>query len=286
MEREVIWGKKVNNNFTVTDQPENKIIETLDEVREALHYDAEFSKFDTELYPHTLPDNLPYAYEDGQKTSVWEDGFITTSCILADKSNPDSFTLPETIKVKAENDDIWIGLKNVKMDPGANGSNCRGIVCYPGGGIVKFMFDGDNNYMNECSIASSLFYDEANNKFNKDGNAVTVRYDDTWGIEFYGTEDSALSCINPCSFTGTFKAPTLTLGTKKSGGIKVNYVDEYGETHPNEFPVVLGSALVEKLTEAQNEFNVLNSGGGGNQGSGGLLRGQRNWYQLTYYMGV
>ena len=128
MEREVIWGKKVNNNFTVTDQPENKIIETLDEVREALHYDAEFSKFDTELYPHTLPDNLPYAYEDGQKTSVWEDGFITTSCILADKSNPDSFTLPETIKVKAENDDIWIGFMYLIQESRLIGTAVKAVV--------------------------------------------------------------------------------------------------------------------------------------------------------------
>lgn len=273
MEREVIWGKKENGIFTVTDQPEKKLIKNLDEVREDLHYDAEHGKFDTETYPHELPANLPYAFNNGQKTAVWEDGYITTSCILADETNPNSYTIDETIKIKPVNTDIWIGLNNVTFN------QHKEIVCYPGGGTVKFMIDGEL-YMENCSIRSS--------ELTKN---MTVRYDDVWGIEYYGTEDSEIRMVNNCTLVGTMKAPTTLLSGKVAGYIPVKYLDEYGTIWPKPGdeelkPVIIGSALVEKVTEAQNDFSVINSGGGGNQNNNQTIRGQRNWYELTYYMGV
>ena len=282
MEREVIWGKKENGNFTVTDQPEMKLIKNLDEVREDLHYDAEHGRFETETYPHELPENLPYAFSNGQKTSVWEDGYITTSCILADESNPDSYVVDETIKIKPVNEDIWIGLKNVTMNannPVNNKPAFKEIVCYPGGGTVKFMIDGTLTMKNSLIRASNFT------------EGCTVRFDDTWGMEFYATEDADLDMDNNCTFTGTFKAPTLTIHNKCGGKWAVKYIDEYGTIWPKPgdgelMPVIIGSALVEKVTEAQNDFSVINSGGGGNQNNNNVIRGQRHWYQVSYYMGV
>lgn len=276
MERENIYGEIGANGFAAG-KSDTRIVKTLDEVRQALHADNK-GQFDTTVYPNTIPDNLPYAYNNGAKTSVWEDGYITQSCILGDANKPGSYTVDETINIKPANSDIWVVLQGVTVDANQSINNkpsYKEIVCHrSAGGNVKFMVDGKNTLKNTMIRPNDF----------KAG--MTVNYNDTWNIEYYGTAGSEFLMDNNVTVVGTFKAPTLNIANKCSGLVSVSYKDEYGKVWPNQKPVLVGSALVYSVTEAQNDFSVLNSGGGGNAGNQSVFKANDAYWQLTYYMGV
>lgn len=270
MERKNIYGVKEDGEFKKGDS-KTRIVKTLDEVRESLHADNK-GKFDTTVYPNQIPDGLPYAYSGGKKTSVWEDGFITQSCILGDDTKKGSFTITEDINIKPANSDIWVVLQNITFSDDKGGDE---IICHrSAGGNVKFMLDGVNS-VNNAMIRT--------NDFKSD---MTVNYNDTWNIEYFATAGAELNCTNNCTFVGTFKAPTLSMKLSNAGRVKVKYKDEYGVIHSNQLPVIVGSALVDHVEEATNNFSVLNSGNGGNAGNQSVFKANDAYWQLTYYMGV
>ena len=88
-------------------------------------------------------------------------------------------------------------------------------------------------------------------------------------------------------FTGTFKAPTLTIEQGNAGPYSVNYYDEYGNTQKIN-PVVVGSALVNhvKMRPDSNQFSVINTGNGGSGAGTTSFKGTFGWYDVSYFMGV
>lgn len=279
MTRENIWGEKDASGAFTPANSDTKIIKTLAEVRKDLNFDDD-GEYDPNIYYTDVPDtylptpgdntSLPNAFDGGAlNKAVSSGGFIDKSCIIG---NADDYTttydLPETINIKASSE-IWVVLKNVRLY-----SN-KEIIVHPNGGKVNFLIDGAVKLDNNCAIRNANFV-----------NGCTVRYDDDWGMEFFATEGASLDLVDPCCLTGTFKAPTLTISNKVAGPYTVTYVDEYGKSWPNQKPVIVGSALVSKVTDAQNSFSVLNSGGGGVGGGGMSVKTTFGWYDIKYFMGV
>lgn len=274
MTREKVWGKYNEAGEFEAALSDTKIVKTLAEVRKDLNFNDD-GEYDESVYFTEVPDKyvptggLPNAFDGGSlNKAVSSGGYIDKSCIICDPDDPSNeFSVPETINVKASSE-IWIVLKNVKLYG-------KEIVVHPNGGKVNFLIDGKVKLDNNAAIRNSNFV-----------NGCTVRYDDDWGMEFFATEGASLDMVDPCCLTGTFKAPTLTISNKVAGPYTVTYIDEYGKSWPNQKPVLVGSALVSKVTDAQNSFSVLNSGGSGVGGAGTSIKTTFGWYDIKYFMGV
>ena len=237
---------------------------------------------------------LPYAFDDnGNKNpSVWdEEGYIVKSCVIGKTGNDDRFAVPGSIKIKANNE-IWIVLKNVDFSEGDGidytGDNLGGdrIICNTDKGTVKFLIDGEL-YVQKGAIIKEGFK-----------NNCEVSPSSRWGIEYYGTratqdpddEDNILpaasiSCINNVTFCGTFMCPTTTISANVAGLYNVWYTDEYGVRRNLAKPII-GSALFEKVTNAANEFGVLNSGGGGVDTNVETVNTVCGTFEISYFMGI
>ena len=274
MTREKVWGEKDASGTFTPANSDTKIVKTLAEVRKDLNFNDD-GDYDPSVYFTEVPDKyvpsggLPNAFDGGSlNKAVSSGGYIDKSCIICDPDDPTAeFSVPETINVKASSE-IWIVLKNVKLYG-------KEIVVHPNGGKVNFLIDGKVKLDNNAAIRNSNFV-----------NGCTVRFDDDWGMEFFATEGASLDMVDPCCLTGTFKAPTLTISNKVAGPYTVTYIDEYGKSWPNQKPVLVGSALVSKVTDAQNSFSVLNSGGSGVGGGGTSIKTTFGWYDIKYFMGV
>lgn len=278
MTREAIYGKTTAAGFEAAPS-ETKIVKTLQEVRKDLKFDED-GNFDGSYY-NDLPeeygtiDELPYAYSVDQwnnaslNSDVLTAGNISTSCIIGRPDSEDNAKLyvPNDITIKAK-DEIWIVIQNMNLE--------KHIYIDEASAKVNFLFVGDNNSMNNGEILSTAFKDN-----------MTVRYDMDWGIEFYATEGARLELGNQCLFTGTFKAPTLTIRPGNAGKHTINYYDEYGNTQKIN-PVVVGSALVDhvEIIGSSNEFSVVNTGNGGSGAGTTSFKGTFGWYDVSYFMGV
>ena len=276
MTREAIWGKKTAAGFEAAPS-ETKIVKTLQEVRKDLKFDED-GNFDGAYY-NDLPeeygtiDDLPYAYNVDQwgnasvNSDVLTAGNISTSCIIGNPSGT-QFNVPDNITIKAK-DEIWVVLSNINLQS-------KEIKVDAASAKVNFLFDGDKNTIDNGHILSTDFSE-----------GMTVRYDMDWGIEFYATEGAYLKLNNNNIFTGTFKAPTLTIEQGNAGPYSVNYYDEYGNTQKIN-PVVVGSALVNhvKMRPDSNQFSVINTGNGGSGAGTTSFKGTFGWYDVSYFMGV
>ena len=283
MTREKIWGSKNAAGVFEAAPSETKIIKTLKEVRESLNYDDD-GEYDPDIYYTEVPEkylpvsgdqsSLPYAYVNGAHNTsdpqLWSSGAVTKSCILGNSEDPSSaFSLPETFTIHPYSE-MWVVLQRVDMDfkeivvDRSNGAN----------GKVNFLVVGTNK-LNGSSIRSSECV-----------NGTKVKYDKEWGMEFFAAPGATLDMTNPCTITGTFKAPELTISNKVAGKYKIDYEDEYGNITTNIEPVIVGSALVSSVTDAQNKFSVLNSGNGGKAPTGTSFDTALGRFELMYYMGV
>lgn len=282
MQREYIWGEKDESGVFTVKHPETKIIKTLHEVREALNYDDE-GNYKTDIYHTSVPDDflpvsgdqdsLPYAYINGARNGsdqLWSGGAITKSCIISNKENPtQQLTITEDIHIKPLSE-MWVVIKNI------NSNNHKIIVDRDAtaNGKVNFLIVGKNNRLENTSIITSEVY-----------NNMPVKYDKEWGIEYYAAPNAELQLYNNCTLVGTFKAPELIIGCDNQGAYTIQYEDEYGHTDPKT-PVVLGSALVQKVTRAVNNFSVINSGNGGVGSGGSNIDTALGRFEIKYLMGV
>ena len=282
MQREYIWGEKDESGVFTVKHPETKIIKTLHEVREALNYDDE-GNYKTDIYHTSVPDeflpvsgdqdSLPYAYINGARNGsdqLWSGGAITKSCIISNKENESQqLTITEDIHIKPLSE-MWVVIKNI------NSNNHKIIVDRDAtaDGKVNFLIVGKNNRLENTSIITNEVH-----------NNMVVKYDKEWGIEYYAAPNAELQMYNNCTLVGTFKAPELVIGCDNQGAYSIQYEDEYGNKE-NKNPVVLGSALVQKVTRAVNNFSVINSGNGGVGNGGSNIETALGRFEIKYLMGV
>lgn len=297
MTRKAIYGDVKPSGEFEQAKAETKIIKNIYEMRKDLNFDED-GNYKPEVYHTKVPkefclnakdesdnteDKLPYAFNnDGSKnlgSGVWnKDGdTIVRSCIIGYDSSLDSdladklFLINDQIKITS-NDVVWVVLRNVNFD--ALGGHHGDILCDTEKGKVCFLIDGTLKCTQMGVIRNKDYY-----------NGCTVKVDQTWGIEYYGKENSEIIMIDPSTLVGTFLCPLTTFESNVAGLWEVNYEDAYGDTRKVKSPIV-GSAMFKKVNKGKNEFAILNSGASSGKKKTPVVNTVFGVYQIDYFMGV
>ncbi len=296
MTREAIYGEYDDAGKFIT-HPETKIVKNLLEMRKDLNLNED-GTYKPEVYHTCVPkeyclnakddadtkvDQLPYAFNnDGSKnlgSGVWnKDGdTIIRSCIIGYNTDIDSslenklFLINNQIKITS-NDTVWVVLRNINLD--ADGDHHGDILCDTSKGKVCFLIDGKLHCTKQGVIRNTDYYD-----------GCTVKVDQSWGIEYYGKEDSSIEMIDPSTLVGTFLCPLTTFESNVAGLWEVNYEDAYGGTRKVKSPIV-GSAMFKKVLKGTNDFAILNSGASSGKKKAPVVNTVFGTYQIDYFMGV
>lgn len=281
----------------------NKIVRTLEEVREDLGYTPE-DGFDESTYPTELPDHVT--------TYLWEGGDITGSDSYVIKSSIDNASTggTKTLKIKPTGE-IWIVLdcapgdiyykststSPVKKEITASGTTmyCSGVNLNNGGsgginiivddsaGSVNFLVKGDMKLGLNTIITTQKLYD----RLIKPGSTGPreINESDVLGITFYGAVDSSITYYNGCTICGAAKAPTLLLnGVTTSGNDNfknLQYKGSGGTFTVSNGAHWVGNALVEGVGTAFNNFTLLYTKTGG--GGGSSIKTEAGTYVFYYF---
>ena len=236
--------------------------------------DDNISTEDKNLYKTEDADS-PY------KIKPWNGGKIVQSCIIG---NPDrtSFEIEKKTdcNIVGSGEGIWIVLRNIHTE--ADGDN--DFFCDTSKGKVCFLIDGSITFNN--SVIVPTVTGGGVNEY-KEGCLVTP--DSTWNIEYYGKPGSSINLGNGGGSTlvGTFMCPETSFSGKVAGKWGCNYRGAYTAEGSEEYkksPIV-GSALFKNITEAQNDFAVLNSGGGGASKDTKKAVTALGTSEISYFMG-
>ena len=289
MEGESIYGTYGQAGKLTPAEAKTRIIKNLDEVRKEMDYDYVAKGFSENVYLTKVPsghDCSKNAYVNTnpvqRNTDVWSsNGYIKEECTI-------SGSVPETITINPEGKELWIVLKDVKLDSGkeivVDLTNTNGLQ----EGKVCFLVDGTLSVNNSDIVNKEL----------KDG--VAFDYKKDWGMEYFGKKNSHITCTNYAQFTGSFKCPFTTYSAKNYGIYEADYTDEYGVNWKtdtevtsiditNNKPPIVGNALFSDIEECQNGFGLYytesgQSGkGGGGQGAG--FNTALGYYELGYFAG-
>ncbi len=274
MTREKIYGSGEKNASNRT-----KLITTLTDVRNGLNMDVKSGYFDDKIYTRINPyDALIAAETDPDQKAILQQKKIdhTLSGTLSG----------EKVITRPKDGAEWYIIDKYTINNGGalliadnteDGAKTSENAKYTGG-IIRFYIKDTLRVDTRSRIALQNM-------------PTTISYKDNFGIEYYSggyvydTESNPLNMtdINPTPgsnieiidgsmIVGSVKAPYLKMRTTNSEG-KSNwsftYESEKG-TIANFSPTLIGNALVEKLTEAQNGFNLLfTKSGSGSSGSDG-----------------
>jgi len=313
MTREAIYGKEDpdSHEFIPADS-KTKLVKNIVEVRKELNMDKN-GDYDENVYHNHVPkkfctnasddtfiddpndplyntaenkanrNKLPYAYNDdgtpNTSSGVWSGGEIIRSCIIGNPpgSTKTTFTPNGSVKIKGSGEGIWIVLKNVKTETKDN----IDFLCDTSAGKVCFLVDGRLD-ISKTDIRPTVTGGGV--QAYTSGCKVTPK--SNWGIEYYGAEGSSIDMTqNECTLVGTFMCPNTTFSNKVEGKTPCTYVDEYGNERTNVKSPIVGSALFNKITEAQNCFGVLNSGGAGATNNTKNINTALGTYEISYFTG-
>lgn len=312
MTREAIYGEEDpdTHEFKPADS-KTRLVKNVVEVRQELNMDKNGNYDENVYYNHVpkkfctnasdstfiddpndplynTPENkakrnkLPYAYNsDGTpntSSGVWSDGKIIRSCIIGDpEDDTKAFTPNGNVNIQGSGEGIWIILRNVHTESKHN----LDFLCDTSAGKVCFLIDGTLD-ISKTDIRPTVTGGGV--QAYTSGCKVTPK--SCWGIEYYGTEGSAIDMYqNECTLVGTFMCPNTTFSNKVQCKTPCKYVDEYGVERTNTQAPIVGSALFNKITDAQNSFGVLNSGGAGATNNTKNVYTALGTYEISYFTG-
>lgn len=311
--REKIYGVGETNASNKT-----KLITTLTDVRKGLNMDIKTGYFDEKIYTRMNPyDALIAAETDPDQKEMLQQkkadhtltGTLSSKKVITRPKDGAEWYILKDYTISGDNARLLIA------DNAETGAATRTNGKYTGG-IIRFYVEGKLTIDNRSYISTVAMSDKLDS--NQD---YPVSYKDDYGIEYYSggyvydENDPTKKDINPTPggrieihnnsmIVGSIKAPYLKLNTNNSDGKSkwpVTYTSEKGEVS-NFYPTLIGNALVEKLTEAQNGFNLCftksGSGSSGAEGEEGRLWVDTSWdetvpgetvptpggiYRFTYY---
>ena len=293
MTRESIYGVGETNASRKT-----KIITTLTDVRKGLNMDVSTGYFDDKIYTRLNPyDTLIAEETDSTEKQNLQDKKASHT-LTGTLSNKKVITRPATGVEWYILKDYTISGDNARLliaDNTSDGATVNTNAKYRGG-IIRFYVEGKLTIDNRSYIATEAMSE----KLDK-GEDYPVNYKDDYGIEFYSggyvydKNDSTKKNINPTEggrieihnnsmMVGAIKAPYLKLNTNNSEGNgkwPVTYTSEKGEVK-NFYPTLIGNALVDKLTEAQNGFNLCFTKSGSSSSSSDA-DDNKEWVDTSHY---
>lgn len=244
MTREKIYGEYQDGKFVT--HSDTKLVTTLDEARKALSWNKTDGAFDKTVYPFDEPTvNADHRITSSNFSS------ISGPSITHDSDDNLIITRPADGFEWYVLDNLKISNKSIYIED-APDSPHTGNKQY-GGGVIRFFIKGDLTFSSTCRIRPLTMSD-------------TISYTDDFGIEYYGyAEEKADGSIegkshiqseNITLLVGSIKAPYMTMSIKSgSGPDTFTYIPESGDSVTYN-PALIGNALVDKLTEVQNRFNL------------------------------
>ena len=233
MTREKIYGEYQDGNFVT--HSDTKIVTTLDEARKALSWNKTDGAFDKTVYPFTEPS-------------------VDSSHIISGSQSSTPIEI-----VRPADGFEWYVLDNVSFNNGGGIDIIDAPDTVPtgnkkyGGGVIRFFIKGDLTFKTTCRIKLKNM-------------PSTINYTDDFGIEYYGMAEeqadgsivgqSHIQSDNLTLLVGSIKAPYMTMSIKSgSGPDTFTYVPESGDS-VSYTPALIGNALVDQLTEVQNNFRL------------------------------
>ena len=269
--RESIYGVGETNASNKT-----KLITTLTDVRKGLNMDVSTGYFDDKIYTRLNPyDTLIAEETDPEQKEILQQkkadhtltGTLSSEKVITRPKDGAEWYILKDYTISGDNARLLIA------DNASAGASTNPNAKYKGG-IIRFYVEG-------TLLIDNRAYIQLQNMPTK------ISYKDDFGIEFYSggyvydkadpskkninpTEGGLINIHNQSMMVGAIKAPYLKLMTNNSDGKgkwAFTYESEKGEV-AEFYPTLIGNALVDKLTQAQNGFNLcFTKSGSGSSGS-------------------